>query len=168
MAREQPFVDHLESLRENRGALAALRRGLGRSPGEAREMYPYVVPWVPGDASREREAVYYTIASLYAYHPMTGGSGNMGTHFARTVPRGGDHAAVERRFSVLLTAHRDDLPFQLRQAIGFLRSKEVPVDWHQLFTDLTAWTHPDGYVQKQWARAFWGRAADRASDEKED
>jgi hypothetical protein len=33
----------------------------------------------------------------------------------------------------------------------------VPVNWHQLFADVLAWNHPDGYVQKQWARAFWAR-----------
>jgi len=73
----------------------------------------------------------------------------------------GDNTAVERRFTALLTAHPDDLPFFLRQAIGFLKSKEVPVDWHQLFVDMLAWGHPSGYVQKQWARAFWGRGPDQ-------
>jgi CRISPR system Cascade subunit CasB len=164
MTREQPFVDYLESLRENRGALAGLRRGLGRAPGEAREMYPYVVPWVALDAPRDREAAYYLIAALYAFHPMPGGSGNMGAHFTRTFEPGGDRTAVERRFTGLLTAHHDDLPFHLRQAVGVLKSKDVPVDWRRLLADLLAWSHPDGYVQKQWARAFWGRAADHTPD----
>ena len=33
MTKERPFVTYLESLREDRGALAALRRGLGQPPG---------------------------------------------------------------------------------------------------------------------------------------
>jgi len=161
MAQSQPFIAYLESLRDDRGALAALRRGLGRTPGEAREMYPYVVRWLPAEASAKREAAYFFVASLFAYHPEPGGSGNLGLGFRRTLEPNGDNTAVERRFTALLTAHPDDLPFFLRQAIGFLKSKEVPVDWHQLFVDMLAWGHPSGYVQKQWARAFWGRGPDQ-------
>jgi CRISPR system Cascade subunit CasB len=160
MTEPKPFVTYLESLREDRGALAALRRGLGQPPGTAREMYPYVVRWLPAETSAQREAAYYLIAALFAYHPDPGGSGNLGHAFRRTLDPTGDNTATERRFTALLTAHPNDLPFYLRQAISFLASKEAPVDWNQLFADLLAWGHPAGYVQKQWARAFWGRAAD--------
>ena len=47
--QSNPYITYLLSLKENRGALAALRRGLGRPPGTAPEMYPYVVPWLPED-----------------------------------------------------------------------------------------------------------------------
>jgi len=101
--------------------------------------------------------VYYLIAALFAYHPGSGGTGNLGDAFAQTLDPGGDSTATERRFAALLAAHPEDLPFYLRQAVSFLKSKEVPINWHQLFFDLLAWDHPDGYVQKRWARAFWGR-----------
>jgi CRISPR system Cascade subunit CasB len=81
----------------------------------------------------------------------------MGAHFARARDPQSDNTAIERRFTVLLAAHPDDLNFYLRQAISFLRSKEVPVNWHQLLSDVLNWGHPDRYVQHQWARAFWGR-----------
>lgn len=166
---DQPFITYLDSLRDDRGALAALRRGLGQPPGTAREMYPYVVRWLPAEISATREAAYYLIAALFAYHPDPGGSGNLGQAFRRTLDPGGDNTATERRFTALLTAHSDDLPFYLRQAISYLKSTAppVPVDWNQLFTDVLAWGHPAGYVQKQWARAFWGRAADDTSTTKE-
>ena len=157
MTDTHPFVVYLEGLRENRGALAALRRGLGQPPGTVADMYRYVVPWLPEDAKLWQEASSYQIAALFAYHPQAGGTGNMGDHFARARDPSGDDTAIERRFTALLAAHRDDVDFYLRQAISFLRSKEVPVDWHQLLTDLRAWGHPDRYVQRQWARAFWGR-----------
>ena len=157
MENEQPFVTYLESLREERGALAALRRGLGQPPGTVASMYRYVVPWVSDDAPPWREAAYYTIAALFASHSAPGGKGNMGTHFAQTRRPGGDDTAIERRFTVLLAAHADDLDTYLRQAVSYLRSKEVPVNWHQLLSDTMAWGHPGRYVQKRWARAFWGR-----------
>jgi CRISPR system Cascade subunit CasB len=66
---------------------------------------------------------------------------------------------LERRFTVLLSAHVDDLPFYLRQAISFLKSKEVAVNWNQLLSDLLNWDHPDHFVQKAWARSFWERGS---------
>ncbi|MCB0108463.1 MAG: type I-E CRISPR-associated protein Cse2/CasB, partial [Caldilineaceae bacterium] len=53
--------------------------------------------------------------------------------------------------------HREELPDYLRQAISYLRAKDVPVNWHRLFTDIQNWSHPSGYVQREWARAFWGK-----------
>lgn len=152
---DEKFVTYLESLREDRAALAALRRGLGQPPGVEPQMYPYVERWL-SKANRFRERNYYLLASLFAYHPQPGAVGNMGDHFARTCDRGGDNAAIERRFTALLAAHADDLHFYLRQAISFLKSKEVPTNWRQLLSDLRGWEDPDCYVQHAWARAFWG------------
>ena len=156
-----PFVTHLESLREDRAALAALRRGLGQPAGTVPGMYPYVVRWLAEDASLARESTYYLLASLFAYHPDEGGSGNVGDHFAQACDPQGNNTATERRFTALLTAHTDDLGFYLRQAISFLRSKEVPVNWQRLLRDILAWGHPDRYVQKRWARAFWGHGPEQ-------
>jgi CRISPR system Cascade subunit CasB len=159
MTQVDPFIDYLESMRDDRAALAALRRGLGQPPGSAADMYRYVVPWLPDDAPRWREDAYYLVAALFAYHPAQGGAGNMGHHFARARDPQGEDTAIERRFTVLLAAHPDDLGFCLRQAVSFLRSKDVPINWHQLLSDVTNWGHPDRYVQREWARAFWGRPA---------
>lgn len=159
MTKTHPFITYLERLRDDRGALAALRRGLGQPPGTVADMYRYVVPWLSDETPPLRETAYYLIAALFAYHPDAGGTGNMGRHFARTCDPQGDNSAIERRFTALLAAHPDDLDFYLRQAISFLKSKEVPVNWHQLLSDVLAWDHPDRYVQQQWARAFWGRPA---------
>jgi CRISPR system Cascade subunit CasB len=156
-----PFVEYLESLRDNRAALAALRRGLGQPSGTVADMYRYVVPWLPGDAPPWQEAAYYLIAALFAYHPDAGGAGNIGAHFARARARDpqGDDTAIERRFTALLAAHPDDLDPYLRQAISFLKSKEVPINWHQLLSDVLGWGSPSRHVQRQWASDFWGHPA---------
>lgn len=155
--QQHPFIEYLEKLRDNeeRGALAALRRGLGQPVGSAHEMYRYIVPWLDDQSSAAQEEGYFLVASLFAYHPQPGGVGNLGTSFARARDPQGDDTAIERRFTALLSAHREDLPFYLRQAISFLRAKEVPVDYHQLLRDLWAWERD--YVQRNWAKAFWGR-----------
>jgi CRISPR system Cascade subunit CasB len=167
MPEAYPFITHLERLRDDRAALAALRRGLGQPPGTAASMYPYIVRWLSEDAPPWQEAAYYFIASLFAYHPAEGGVGNMGNHFARARDPQGDNTAIERRFTALLAAHPDDLSFYLRQAVSFLKSKEVPVNWHQLLSDLLGWGSSDRYVQQQWARAFWGRPAQETQTKEE-
>jgi CRISPR system Cascade subunit CasB len=153
---DKKFVAYLESLGEDRAALAALRRGLGQPPGAEPQMYRYVEPWLT-EANRHREKDYYLVASLFAYHPAEGGQGNMGDHFAQACDPNSDNSAIERRFVALLAAHPEDLHFYLRQAVSFLKSKkEVPVNWERLLADLYGWGHPDRYVQHSWARAFWG------------
>ena len=156
MNNSHPFITYLEGMRENRAALAVLRRSLGQPPGDAPETFRYVVPWLPAGAPRWREEAYFLVAALFASHPAASGSGNLGDSFVQVKRKQKDQTAIERRFSALLAAHPDDLPFYLRQAISFLRSEETPVNWHQLLSDVLAWGHPDGYVQKQWARSFWG------------
>lgn len=166
MIRDDPFISYLETLREDRAALAALRRGLGQPPGTAVEQFPYVVPWLPSQSSRSLEESYFLVASLFAYHPAPGGTGDMGSHMAQACQAGEDATATERRFTALLAAHPDDLPFYLRQAVSFLRSREVPINWHQLIYDVRGWGHPDRYVQRRWARSFWAAATtDQTTEE---
>lgn len=153
------FVAYLQGLeaQNDRAALAALRRGLGLPPGAAPQMFPYVEPRLPAQRSEKMERACYLIASLFALHPAPSGKGNMGDHFRQADPEGKGKDALERRFTVLLAAHPEDLPDYLRQAVSFLKSKDVPVDWNQLFWDILSWENDDRRVQKQWARSFWGR-----------
>lgn len=173
--KTHPFVEYLETLRErdDRGALADLRRGLGEPPGAAPAMYPYVVRHLPSDVSSWEEKTYYLIAAMFAYHSQKDGKGNIGSCFAhvrrdahRNNPNA-DDTALERRFTALLAAHPDDLPFYLRQTVSFLKSKKVPINWRQLFYDVRAWGHPDRYVQKQWAEGFWKREKKEAEGAEE-
>jgi CRISPR system Cascade subunit CasB len=157
-----PFIARLQALAdgEDRGALASLRRGLGQPPATVAPMYRYVEPFLAEKRSRTLEAAHYLIASLFALHPQPGGAGNLGSHMAKTRSdktrsEAGDDA-LERRFTALLSAHVEDLPDYLRHAISFLKSKEVPVNWNQLFRDLQDWDKDDRRVQKRWAAAFWG------------
>ncbi len=153
-----PFIAHLESLQDDRGALAALRRGLGRPAGYAPAMFPYVVPFVPARAGEWQEEAYYLIASLFGFYPVSTRTGNMGSHFAQLRRQKGDGQAVERRFVALLAAHPDELGFHLRQAVSLLKSEEVPVNWSQLLRDTLSWNNPEwcADVRRRWAAAFWG------------
>ncbi len=153
------FVDHLVDLAngKNRGALAALRRGLGLMPGEAPEMFPYIVPYLPNHPSRELERAYYLIASLFALHPSNTSEGNIGNHMAACIRNQNDREAIERRFVALLNCHVDDLSGLLRQTVSYLKSKEQPINYKQLLSDLLYWSNREKSVQRHWALGFWSR-----------
>lgn len=154
---QQPFVTYLERLAEDRGALAALRRGLGQPPGTVADTYRYVMPWLRDDSPPWVEAAYFTVSALFASHPLSAVAGNIGDHMARCRDPRSDDTALERRLVALLAAHPDDLAGFLRHAISFLCSKDVPVNWHQLLRDILDWGRPSHQVQKAWARSFWGQ-----------
>lgn len=149
---EHPFISRLEQLRESddRGALAKLRRGVGKRMGSP-EMYPYVVPFLP-DSAQDRE-LYFLVASLFAMHPNAASRGkSMGKVFQEMKD---DSESIEKRFVNLLSADSEDIGGHLRHAVSLAKSKGVAVDYHRLLYDLRYWTHPDRFVQLQWAKDFW-------------
>jgi len=153
-----PFIRYLQKLadEQERGALASLRRGLGQPPGTVADMYRYVEPFLGQERSGLKESAFYLVAALFALHPTSTGSGNMGSHMRASDLENKSGDALERRFTALLAAHPDDLPNYLRQAVSFLKSKDVPINWNQLVWDLQKWNDEDRRIQKEWARSFWG------------
>ncbi len=158
-------MKYLEGLaqRDNRAALAHLRRGLGKPPGTAPEMFPIVVPWTSAMSDWDAD-VYYLVAALFGAHPMGAQRGNFGdtcrrAHGLRRTDGGaGDDEGVdslERRFVAMLNAHPDDLQWHLRHAVELASGEEVPVNWAELLYDLSYWSHPDRFVQRKWANSYW-------------
>ena len=167
--KSSAFITYLTGLvaDNNREALAVLRRGLSYPPGEDVEMYRYVARFVPeAERGRDREKIYYLVAALFAFHPLPTTGGNFGNHMALAASRASDPASTERRFTVLLNANILDLADYLRQAVSFLKSREIPIpiNWEALFEDLKHWDSPGKPIQRHWANAFW--AYQKPVDEK--
>lgn len=157
--KESRFVKFLEEkLKDDRAALARLRRGLGKKGG-ATEMFRYVAPFLPIDVEDEQKwrriaNRHFLIASLFALHPENTGRGSsIGKVFRAMMV---DSPSVEKRFEHLLSVDAEDLDGHLRQAVSLAKSKGVWVDFHQLFDDILHWNHPGRSVQMRWAREFWG------------
>lgn len=135
---------------EDRGALADLRSGLGKPPGEMARVHRHVVPHLPEASYNDQW--YYTLATLFGLHPKQGSSRSLGAAFR---PLRSKSDSIEARFIALLNAHQEDLDGHLRHAISLLKSHDQAVDWFQLFDDLLQWSHPNGHVQLRWARDFY-------------
>lgn len=163
--REAEFIRWLQGLNEEqegregkkrpkeRAVLATLRRGLGKAPGTAIEMYPYLMPFGPWESEWEMKS-YFMVAALFASHPAPGGTGSMGSTMAAVKSATGSES-IEKRFVALLNAHPDDLYRHLRHAVSLAKSKEIPVNWGQLLRDIKDWPSTTGIVQRRWARDFW-------------
>lgn len=161
------FAEHLANIAGGdppgsggRAARAALRRGLGKEPGTAVEMFPYVEPFLSDDAPPQRVRRFYLVASLFAAHPVSWTSKERrrtdfgaSMELVRRDPKRRD--GVDRRFVALLSARADDLSYHLRQAVSLLAATKTPVDWAQLLEDLGHWDSRGRYVQRRWAHSMW-------------
>jgi len=162
------FVNHLCSIVEsgNRAALAELRRGLGKPPGSVAEMHRYVVPWFGESMHRNEQDAYYILAALFAQHPKNGDEMRSIGHTLRIAGAQSESMdGTERRFVAMLNAHEEELDGHLRHAVSLAKAKSVPINYSQLLMHLRHWTHPDQWVQRNWASDFW--AAPSQTDENE-
>lgn len=166
---ERAFANALQQLaapasgQPDLAALAALRRGLGRKPGEIAEPYRIILTLPGAHPAPWQEDACFLVGGLFAWHqrPWLGaadGPTNLGASLHRhaaSMPGNG----AERRFVALLNADREDLPTHLRHIIGLLRASETPIDYAQLLRDILAWNAESRHVQRAWSRAFWRRPA---------
>jgi len=152
------FCERLAAL--DPGERARLKRCAGRPLAASPEALGLFYRLLPPGVTIWQEEVYFLLATLY---PLADGgdAGNLGAALLRA--RGSQNErGLDRRVEVLLDADESQLPFRLRQAVRFLQSNRVPVSWDQLLHDLLRWNHPERYVQKAWARAYFAPAPQTA------
>lgn len=156
------FVERLAGL--DPGKRAQLRRNAGRTLAEARDALGLFFRLLPAGVSDIDLDSYFLLATLY---PLTdaGGHGTLGRALARARSSANAHG-LDRRVEILLDADRAQLPFRLRQAVRFLRSNRVSVDWGQLLTDLLHWNAPSRSVQQAWARDYFTPPSPASQGEK--
>lgn len=155
---EIPLIAYLRNLaaRQDRSALAHLRRGLNSKPGESMEMFPYVGRFVSEKMNVAHDRAVFLTSALFAdYADAAPNIGDLGRSVKQIVEKS---ASIERRFVALLDAEPDDLHYYLRQMIGLLKANGIAVNWTELFKDIRAWGSEKRSVQKKWARSFWGGA----------
>jgi len=161
--KQKEFIDDLLKLagylpnlakggKVDRGALADLRSGLGKEPGQMARVHKHVVPHLPEKNDNDRW--YYLIATLFGAYPQHRNGRSLGTAF-RPLKKKSD--SMEARFVALLNAHPDDLDDHLRHAVSLLKNNDPPqpLDWFRLLQDLLQWGKTDGRVQLRWAREFY-------------
>jgi CRISPR type I-E-associated protein CasB/Cse2 len=163
------FISELRSLSKNsdRQALAVLRRSLKQPPGEDFSVYRYIGKYIADD-NRWREWSFSLLAGLFALAPSASESappfslGKSLVSYCEEHP--GAKNGVERRLTALLNAHKDDMPEHLRHVITLLAAARQEIDWATLLRDLGGWHSERRWVQRAWAKDFWGGLAEKGEE----
>jgi CRISPR type I-E-associated protein CasB/Cse2 len=146
------FVSKLNAL--DAGQKARLKRDAGKDLSEARSLGLFY-RLLPFGAPTEKESAYFLAATLFPLADA-GQSGCLGDALRRARdPDPKKNKGLDRRIEILLDSDASQLAFRLRQAVRFLKSNRIPINWQELTEDVLNWNSQYRTVQKKWARAYF-------------
>lgn len=135
-----------------RAALANLRRGVGRKPGEMPQLYGEFLMDMPktmyskGNEPSHAEWAVYMAVTLYALHQqskdvrennMNRGEDSLGAAASKLATDNDDRERIWRRFYVMAASEdMQEMSYRLRGLIQLLRDKDIPLDYPRLAEDL--------------------------------
>ena len=159
--------------RRARGELAALRRGVSRSPGELPEIWELTRVEVPdgaGDAPTWEEIAVHTAMTLYAVHqqsrtePMFSPGVGLGSAARRLIGSPDEeNPSARARFNALVTSTTvAELRHHLRGFVSLLRARGIALDHAMLADDVLRFQQPGGArsVRLAWARQYYSLPAE--------
>ena len=159
--------------RRARGELAALRRGVSRSPGELPEIWELTRVEVPdgaGDAPTWEEIAVHTAMTLYAVHQqsrtehMFSPGVGLGSAARRLIgPPDEENPSARARFNALVTSTTvAELRHHLRSFVSLLRARGFALDHAMLADDVLRFQQPGGAkkVRLAWARQYYSLPAE--------
>lgn len=133
----------------NRAALARLRRGVGRTPGEMPELWGMLLNGLPeelmSDSGQPTQAEWaiYTSLTLFALHQQSQNRSaheegvSLGSAVRKLVARPEDMERVKRRLDAMVTAQSvTEITYYLRGLIQLMRTPLIPLDYGALCNDL--------------------------------
>ena len=166
----------IEIVSGSKAALATLRRGIGKKPGDIPELLGYVLPTYAMATKRDLETMVeqavYTALILYAFHQQ--GSNecmsdvsndeneyqySFGHAMRKLVNCDKDkETAITRRFNTVLTSKDiTALAVHLRSLISLLKNNGIKLDYGRFAADLFEFQQDD-YRRKvilQWGRDYY-------------
>lgn len=154
MSDYQPIPLFMERLAKlDAGERARLKRCSGQSLNEARETGLFY-SILPNGVPQYKENTYFLVATLYAMAESTTAERDFGASL-RQIWSKNNHKSLDRRVQILLDSDENQLPFRLRQAVHYLKSQQVKINWQKLLEDLLWWSSENRSVQRRWARSYF-------------
>lgn len=154
-AEVQKTIEFLERLREDRGALAALRSLW--IPARQTHAWPLLARVGALENRTKRDVV-----GLYALHPAHTASREDGSMGAVCSKLSNEHSTFDLRFRRLLACDRRELPFHLRRVVTAAAAQGVPIDYAELYRDIQFW---GDQVKLRWATDYYRRYQPREEQE---
>ena len=155
-----------------RAALAELRRGVGKKPGDIPQLWGYFLQDMPeelfgtNEPSKAEWAIYTTL-TLFALHQqgkdpktdcMYKEGYSFGTAVNRLVHDEDERERVARRFYAVATASSmEELSHHMRGIIQLLRGEGIPIDYPMLAADLYRYQFNSlvSNVRLKWGQDFY-------------
>ncbi|MFW9879086.1 MAG: type I-E CRISPR-associated protein Cse2/CasB [Candidatus Thorarchaeota archaeon] len=166
---DQEFITELKNLKESdRGAYTALKRAAGVSIAQSRQgaiaAFYKILPFALMNSRMEE--IYFIVATLYGHNDEYHFEGNFGETL-HDVKNRFDLEGMDRRMMGLLDSNFEiskqkiikggELAYKLRQLVKLANSKNIGINWLHFLKDLKNWNHPEKFVQKKWARYYFGK-----------
>lgn len=158
------FAKLQESADKDSALVATLRRSASYPPG----LYPPAFPYIELsliELGEQRRATAYLVAGYWALAARR----EIGVPLrlplavkALMVNNQQGGKSLEARFTTLLDADSDELPWRLRHLTSQLAAAKIAVDWPSLLNDLWQWGSEKRWVQTAWARDFWASSTTKA------
>ncbi len=169
---------------EARAALANLRRGVGRRPGELPQLYGELLQDMPqemyssGSKPSYAEWAVYMALTLYAMHQqgkdvktdnMNRENVSLGNAASELVTDMDDTERIWKRLYVVASSvDVQEMSYHIRSLIKLLRDKDIPLDYPQLAKDLYLYQLSDESAEQirlKWGQDFYKK---RTDENKED
>lgn len=155
-----------------RAALAELRRGVGKKPGDVPQLWGYFLQDLPEEFFGDKEPskaewAVYTSLTLFALHQqgkdpksdtMNKEGYSFGTAVNKLVHNEDERERVARRFYAAATASSmEELSHHMRGIIQLLRGEGVPLDYPMLAADLYRYQFSSlvSNVRLKWGQDFY-------------
>ncbi len=156
--RMERFISALEKnkAKDDRGVMADLKRGFSETTAD--RSWPYLAKWGCNIVNDRERQIYQLVSASYAVTKgLNINNGNMGDVCRRLAMgdnRGEDGLkSFDARFRRLLTcSSRDELCKHLTGIIKAAATKNIAINFRQLFKDLWYWSD---ITRLQWASVYW-------------
>lgn len=158
------FLSRLHGLREDRGKMAALRRGA--SEATQRQAWP-VLHFLGVDVGN---FTALTVGALFAEHPMEENkSWSLGETCRRVALDGVTGFDIpdsfDKRFRRLLACDTvEEVAGQLKAWVRLAKAKGLRVNYEQMYWDLDGWHKRADDIKLAWARGYWPVRKDAAAE----
>lgn len=161
------LVTHLLKLKDDRGAMASLRKGL--SPTTEHYAWPYVARWCDLRSDKARR-ITSTVAGCFASHPSEEHHSSRRENLGEVIRRlalgdqSGDDAlrSFEGRFRRLLSCDSSlELCERVPAVARAAAQRSIPIDYARLYTDLWYWSDR---TRVDWAASYWGVPSTEGAD----
>ena len=159
---EDWIVPALQRFSNDTAALAQLRRGLGKNYDECVEIWQYITPMGNSNAKQEN-ALFYTF-TLFAMHQQgqtklvhQEGS-DLGVACRNlTLDERSSQSLKNRFLNTARSDSQDELIQHLQGLISILRSKDIPLDYKDLYYAIYYWDDSLKRARKRriWAHHFY-------------